>query len=100
MVEVIANSLEDHLIDGLSFKPTKTASYVTKRRSCTYHAQGSNRYSAVDGTKLINMLVSSHDWLDPSTFRIMSDFTKELVIVCPILRPIQGAWPFFNEREL
>ena len=35
MVEVIANSLEDTLIDGLSFKLAKTASYITSKRSCT-----------------------------------------------------------------
>jgi hypothetical protein len=32
MVEVIANSLEDTLIDGLSFKLAKTASYVKKQK--------------------------------------------------------------------
>ena len=36
MVEVIANSLEDTLIDGRSFKIAKTASYTTNRRSCTF----------------------------------------------------------------
>ena len=45
MGEVIANSLEDTLIDGLSFKLAKTASYITGRRSCTYHPQGSNIYT-------------------------------------------------------
>ncbi|MFM7983245.1 MAG: hypothetical protein ACKPKO_28385 [Candidatus Fonsibacter sp.] len=53
MVEVIANSLEDTLIDGLSFKLAKTASYITNRRSCTYHPQCSNIYSSTNGTKLI-----------------------------------------------
>ena len=30
MVEVIVNSFEDTLIDGLAFKLAKTASYITK----------------------------------------------------------------------
>ena len=46
MVEVIANSLEDTLIDGLSFKLAKTASYITNRRSCKFHPQGSNIYTS------------------------------------------------------
>ena len=33
MVEVIANSLEDTLIVGLSFKLGQTASYITNKRS-------------------------------------------------------------------
>ena len=44
MVEAIANSLEDRLIDGLSFKLNPGASYVTDRRSATFHPQGSNIY--------------------------------------------------------
>ena len=41
MVEAIANSVEDKLIDGLSFKMQPGASYVTERKSVTYHPQGS-----------------------------------------------------------
>ena len=73
MVEVVTAALEYQLIDPLSFRLTKTASYITKRRSCTYHVQGSNIYHATTGTKLINILLSRSDWLDPTTFRIMFD---------------------------
>ena len=72
---------------------------MTNRRSCTYHAQGSNRYSAVDGTKLINMLVSSHDWLDPSTFRIMFDLHNEGPANSN-LRPIGGPWSLFSRLRI
>ena len=41
MVESAANSQEDYLIDGLSFKLKPGASYVNERRSVTYHPQGS-----------------------------------------------------------
>ena len=44
MVEAAANSQEDYLIDGLSFKLKPGASYVNDRRSVTYHPQGSNIY--------------------------------------------------------
>ena len=44
MVEATANSIEDYLVDGLSFKLKKGASYVNERKSVTYHPQGSNIY--------------------------------------------------------
>ena len=74
MVEVIANSREDTLIDGLSFKLANTASFITNRlRSCTCHPQGSNIYSSTNGSKLLQMTISGNEWLDLSTFRIMYD---------------------------
>ena len=65
MVEVIANSLEDTLMHGLSLNLAKTASYITNRRSCTYHPQGSSVYTPVSGTKLMNSNIAEQDWLDP-----------------------------------
>ena len=73
MVEAMANGVEDKLIDGLSFKMQPGASYVVDRRSVTYHPQGSNIYKATGGTKLIRILLTGDNWLDPSTFRIMFD---------------------------
>jgi hypothetical protein len=76
MVEVAANSVEDKLIDGLSFKLKPGASYVSNRRSCTFHPQGSNIYKPGSGTKLIKILLSGDDYLDPSTFRIAFNVTN------------------------
>ena len=45
-MEAHANSVEDRLIDGLSFKLIPGASYVQERKSVTFHPQGSNSYSA------------------------------------------------------
>ena len=44
MVEAIANGIEDKLIDSLQFKLKEGASYVTDRKSVTFHASGSNIY--------------------------------------------------------
>ena len=55
MVEAVANGVEDKLVDGLSFKLSPGASYVTNRRSVTFHPQGSNMYSPVAGTRLIQI---------------------------------------------
>ena len=77
MVEVVTATLEDQLVDPLSFRLTKTASYITKRRSCTFHASGSNIYHPTTGVKLIKIPITGQDWLDPSTFRIMFDLKNE-----------------------
>ena len=100
MVEVIANSLEDTLIDGLSFKLAKTASYITSRRSCTYHPQGSNIYTPQNGTKLIKISINGSDWLDPSTFRIMFDLYNTNANAANRLRPIGGPWSFFSRMRI
>ena len=92
MVEVIANSLEDTLIDGLSFKLSKTASYITSRRSCTYHPQGSNIYTLQNGTKLIKISINGSDWLDPSTFLDMFDVYSTNANAANRLCPIGGSW--------
>ena len=79
MVEAHANSVEDKLIDGLSFKLSPGASYVQERKSVTFHPQGSNIYST-NGTKLIKLLVSGDSWMDPSTFRVMFDLVNNQVM--------------------
>ena len=97
MVEAIANSVEDKLIDGLSFKLAPGALYVYERKSVTYHPQGSNIYSPGAGTKLIKMLITGEGWVDPSTFRIMFDLqNNEASGSGKEVRPIGGPW-FFSE---
>jgi hypothetical protein len=100
MVEVIANSLEDALIDGLSFKLATTASYITSRKSCTYHPQSSNIYTPLNGTKLIKININCSDWLDPSTFRIMFDLYNTNNNMANRLRPIGGPWSFFSRMRI
>ena len=100
MVEAIANGIEDKLINALSFKLAPGASYVTDRRSVTFHPQGSNIYMPGQGTKLIRILCTGDNWMDPSTFRIMFNLNNlEAQSVLPNepkkLRPLGGPWSFF-----
>ena len=46
MVDYIANSAEDLLIDSFQFKIPPSASYVTDRRSVSYFTAGSNVYQS------------------------------------------------------
>ena len=54
-MEAVANAAEDRLVDGLTVKLKPGASYVTDRKSVTFHPQGSNIYSPI-GTKVIKIL--------------------------------------------
>jgi hypothetical protein len=65
-----AQSIEDNLVEGLSFKLKPGASYVTNRRSVTYFPQGSNIYS-VSGTRVIKFNITGDQWLDPQSLRLM-----------------------------
>ena len=57
-LEETANSIEDHLIEGLSFKLNPGASYVQSRRSVSFFPQGGNSYSST-GVKVIKIF---HYW--------------------------------------
>ena len=63
-----AQSVDDALIGGLSYKLKAGASYVTNRRLVSYFAQGSNQYWP-DGVKIMKYNLTGDQLLDPSTFR-------------------------------
>ena len=73
-MEVYSSSVEDQLIDGLSFKLSPGSSYVTDRQSVSYFPSGSNVYTTSSGTKILRILINGDDWLDASnTLRIFFD---------------------------
>ena len=65
-----AQSIDDALIGGLSYKLKAGASYITNRRSVSYFASGGNSYSPT-GVKVMKFNLTGDQWMDPSTFRIM-----------------------------
>ena len=64
-----AQSVDDALNGGLSYKLKAGASYITNRRSVSYFASGGNQYSP-NGVRVIKFNITRDQWLDPSTFRI------------------------------
>ena len=70
-MEAVANSVDDALIDSLSFKLSNSASYITDRKSVTFWPTGSNIYKTNSGTKVIRFVLTNDNWLDPSTLRLM-----------------------------
>ena len=71
---------------------------MIERKSVTYHPQGSNIYSPDFGTKLIRILLTGDNWLDPSTLRIMFDLNN--VSLNGALRPLSGPWSFFRRMRI
>ena len=65
-----AQSIDDALVGGLSYKLKPGASYVTDRRKCMFYASGCNQCSS-NGVKVCKFNIVSDQWLDPSTFRVM-----------------------------
>ena len=65
-----AQSVDDALIGGLSYKLKAGASYVTDRRAVTFFASGGNQYSS-SGAKVCKFNIVADQWLDPSTSRVM-----------------------------
>ena len=65
-----AQSVDDALIGGLSYKLKPGAIYNSNRRSVSYFASGGNQYSP-NGVKVMKFNLTGDQWMDPSTFRVM-----------------------------
>ena len=68
-IEHHAQSVDDALTGGLSYKLKPGASYVTNRRSVSYFAQGGNDYKP-SGVRVMKFHLTGNQWMDPSTFRV------------------------------
>jgi len=99
MVDSMANSVEDYLIDGLSFKLNPGASYVSDRRSVSYFPAGSNIYQSGSGARVIRMNLTGEGWLDPSTVRLTYTLVNNETEEAKYLRVISGPWGFFRRAR-
>ena len=98
-MESHAQSADNILLDGLSFKLPATADYVTNRRSVTFMPQGGNQYS-VNGVKVIKINLTGQDWLDPSTVRFMFTINNLEAGAGKQLRILGGPWSFFRRLRV
>ena len=99
MVDSMANSVEDYLIEGLSFKLQPGASYVTDRRSVNFYAAGSNVYTSDSGARVIRINLTGDGWLDPATVRVAFTLVNTDATVGHVLRPLTGGWGFFRRAR-
>ena len=100
-MESHAQSVEDNLIDSLSFKLRPGASYVTDRRSVSFFTQGGNDYQP-NGVKVIKIMLNGDSWLDPSTVKLFMDVTNTTSLGSNNkLKPkLDGAWGFFKRMRI
>ena len=100
-MESHAQSVEDSLIDSLSFKLRPGASYVTDRRSVSFFTQGGNDYQP-NGVKVIKIMLNGDSWLDPSTVKLFMDVTNNTSLGSNNkLKPkLDGAWGFFKRMRI
>jgi hypothetical protein len=98
-MEATAQSVEDYLIDSLSFKLKPGASYITNRRSVSFFPHGGNQYS-VQGVKVIKLVLTGDQWLDPGTVRIQFALRNLAPTAPQQLRVISGPWSFFRRVRI
>ena len=98
-MEATAQSVEDYLIDSLSFKLKPGASYITNRRGVTFFPHGGNAYSPT-GVKVIKIVLTGDSWLDPSTVRFQFALRNDNPLPACKLRTISGPWSFFRRVRI
>ena len=102
-MESHAQSIDDSLIDSLSFKLRPGASYVTDRKSVSFFTQGGNDYQP-NGVRVIKIMLNGDAWLDPSTVKLFMDITNTTTLADAAnsdLKPkVSGAWGFFKRMRI
>ena len=97
-MEVYSSSVEDQLIDGLSFKLSAGSSYITDRKSVTFFPSGSNVYTSTSGTRILRFLINGDDWIDSTnTLRIFFDIANTGT---QPLRVLGGPYSFFRRMRV
>ena len=92
-----AQSIDDALIGGLSYKLKAGASYVTNRRSVSYFASGGNDYSTA-GVRVMKFNINGDQWLDPSTFKVQFRLNKSNQATPGVIHPIHYNPAIFFSR--
>ena len=98
-MESHAQSAENVLLEGFSFKLPATAEYVVNRRSVTFMPQGGNQY-APTGVRVIKINLTGSDWLDPSTVRFQFNINNMDTTALHQLRILGGPWSFFRRLRV
>ena len=98
-METILTTVEDNILDALTFQLGSSSNYITERKSVSFYATGSNIYSPGGTTLLKFNLTDDSAWLDPSTLRLqfklnnaMDDKILKLINANPAI--------FFSDESL
>ena len=70
MEAILTSGAEDHLIEGLSFKPpSATANYVLETRQVVFNAESGDRFNPVS-SRIIRFRLADHGFLEASSVRL------------------------------
>ena len=86
-MDCLRTNAECLLVGCLSFKLSGSGQYVVDRRAVTFHTEGSNSYSSLNGERVLNFKLNGEGWLDPSTVRLMFDVMHIDGDITKTLRP-------------
>jgi hypothetical protein len=100
-LEETVNAIEDHLIEGLSFKLKPTAAYVQSRRSVSYYPQGGNDYTS-NGVRVIKISLTGGqgEWIDPSTLCVHYTVNNKPETAGQVLHFLSGPWCVFRRMRV
>ena len=70
MEAILTSGGEDHLIQGLAFKPpSQTANYVLETRQVLFHAESGNKFDPVS-SRVIRFRLADHGFLESSSVKL------------------------------
>ena len=95
-------SPEDILVDNLSFKLNKGASYITDRRSVSFFPSTSNVYKPSSGARVLKFSLNGEDnsWLDPQSVRIFFTLNNKDGTNFKKIRPLSSPYSFFRRMRI
>lgn len=96
-MDLVISGTEDSLIDQLSFKLPSTASYAQERRLVSAYPSGASTFSP-DGVRVARFVITSENWLDPSTLRLA--FKIKNTHPTRVMRLVSGPWCLFDQIRL
>ena len=97
-MEAHTQAVEDHLIDGLSYKMQPGSSYVVERKNTTFWASGN--VFAPNGVKVIRLQLTGDTWLDPTTIKIAFDVLNNDTTAGHDLKPLGQPFLFFRRARV
>ena len=97
-METHIQSVEDALIDSLSFKLPNSANFINERKSVTFFPTGGNNFTP-QGVKIIKFMLAGTNWLDPSTVKMQFRLRNTAPVGPANLQPI-SALPALMFRRL
>lgn len=98
-LETVIASLESSKpIKELQYTLEPSAKELVSRRSVRYHPQGSNIYRSRNGTKVIKIVLSGHELLDPTSVRLNFALKNESATLRLLNQG--GVWTFFRRLKV